>query len=429
MRRAHRLLAPLALAAALIVAALIVLLGGNSTYRLNAVFRQVYGLVPGADVDAGGLRVGRVDSVWIGSDGLPHLSMSIEQNYRVRAGALADLRAVSVAGEVNRFVSLSQGSGPPLPDGSTLGLGHTDQPVEVYQVLDMLDPRTRAQVRSMLAGLDLSTLGRGGDLRAALAHSAAAIGNTAAMLGEVNSDSRALRTLVHEGRVLVGTLASDPSSLGSVADNMAAVLQGTANRQADLAQAASLLAPGLDSAQAALDEVDRSVGTLDRFVRDARPGVRQLVPFSLDLKPALLAAPAALHSADRLVRGAPADARAVTPLLRTLRPKLPLLERVLSGANPILDQLRVRLPDLFSFFANWADFTADYDANGHAARVGVVFPPAPATPITPCQEAAGLLQVPFLRSPGVVGGQPWTNYQSTFIGGGTKPVAETKAGC
>lgn len=429
MERSRRLIAPAALALALLAVAVIVVANRGGSYRLTAVFHQVYGLIPGADVEAGGLRVGKVESIWIARDGLPHVEMSIEDGYQAHAGAFANLRQFSAAGEVNRFVSLTQGGGPPLSDGATLGLGHTDEPVEVYQLLDMLDPHTRAQVRAMFAGLDLSFLGRGTDIRAALQNSAASIGNTAAMLAEVNSDGQALRTLVHDGRVLVSTLASSPADLGAMADQMAATLHTTAGRQAELAQSALLLAPGLHSAQSALAELDRSTATLDGFVRDAAPGARQLVPFSAALEPALLAAPAALHSADRLVRAAPADARALTPLLRTLRPILPLLQRVLGAANPILDQLRVRLPDFFSFFANWADFSADYDANGHAARIGLVFSPAPTKPVTPCQQAPGVLLEPFLRSPGVLGGQPWTNYQSTFIGGGSKPAQETKAGC
>lgn len=428
-RRLRRLIAPLALALAAAAIAVIVLANGSGSYRVTAVFDQVYGLIPGSDVEAAGLRVGKVQSIWIGRDGMPHVQMSITDGYRLRTGARADLRQFSVAGEVNRFVSLTPGSGAPLPDGATLGLAHTSQPVEVYQLLDMLDPRTRAQVRAMFAGLDLSFAGRGPDIRAALAHSAAAIGNTAAMLAEVNSDGRALRTLVHQGRVLVSALASDPSSLGSMADQMAAVLATTARREAQLAESASLMAPGMGSAQTALGEVDRSVGTLDRFVRQAAPGIRELVPFSRALEPALVTAPRALRSADQLVRAAPPDARALMPLLGTLRPILPLMGRVLEGANPILDQLRVRMPDFFSFFSNWADFTADYDANGHAARVGVVFPPPSTKPVTPCQRAPGVLLPPFLRSPGVLGGQPWTDYQKTFIGGAQKPSAETKAGC
>jgi len=415
--------------AALIAAALalvgVLALGGGGSYRLSAVFSQVYGLVPGAEVEAGGVDVGSVDSITLGRDGLPRVTMSISDSYRLRRGASASVQAFSLAGEDNRFIALQTGQGPPLAAGSTLPESRTSTPVEIYQVLDTLDPRTRAQVRALLAGLDQALAQRGGDLQAALAHSAQAVGNTAALLAEVNSDGAALRVFVRDGSSLMATLARDPSALGSLADTMAAVLSATAARQAQLAASASLLAPGLSAPTAALARLDRSIPTLRTLVADARPGARALVPFSRKLLPVLQAAPATLKSAESLVRSAPADVGALTPLVRTLGGQLPALAGDLRLSDPMLDQIRVRLPDLFSFFANWADFSADYDANGHAARVGLVFPPAPTNPIGPCSTAAGSLAFPFLRAPGALGGQPWTDYAKSFVGG-ARPVPQER---
>ena len=84
----------------------------------------------------------------------------------------------------------------------------------------------------------------------------------------------------------------------------------------------------------------------------------------------------------------------------------------------MLDQLRVRFPDLFSFFANWADFTSNYDANGHGARVGIVLPPTPTTVLSPSSDGAGQLAPPYLRTPGAMDGQPWSDYYKSFVDGG-----------
>lgn len=419
-RRLQNAIPALALTLAVVVVVVIVLTSGASQYHVTAVFDQVNGLVSGADVEAAGTRVGDVDSIWLGSDGLPHVRLAIDDSYRLRRGATASVEMSSAAGEFNRFVSLQSGNGPQLPDGATLGRTQTGGSVEIDQVLSTLDPRTRADVRAVLAGIDAATSGRGADIAATLGHSAAALGNTAALVQEVNSDGESLRTLVHDGSVVMQTLARDPSQLGATADTLAALLRTTAARQAQLASTASQLAPGLRSPQQALARLDASVTTLDRFVRAAQPGVRELVPFSRALAPTLRVAPPALHQLAELVDRAPADLRALRPLLRGVMPTLRVLAPVLTVANPVLDQVRVRLPDMFSFFANWADFTSDYDANGHAARVGLVLPPAPLNPIAPTQERAGMLLPPFVRAPGVLGGHPWTNYPSSFIGSGGK---------
>ena len=150
---------------------------------------------------------------------------------------------------------------------------------------------------------------------------------------------------------------------------------------------------------------------------DARPGVRRLVPFARDLRPMLRAAVPALGEARSLVGNGPRDLRRLDGLLRTAQPVLKDLTPVLAHANPMLDELRVRLPDAFGFFANWADFASNYDANGHAARVGLVFPPAPTKGSGPSDSGAGQLQRPFVRTPGVLEGEPWTDYRDSFVGG------------
>ena len=100
---------------------------------------------------------------------------------------------------------------------------------------------------------------------------------------------------------------------------------------------------------------------------------------------------------------------------------------VLRAANPMLDKVRVRLPDVFGFFSNWADFAANYDANGHAARVGLVFPPAPTNAIGPSDAEPGHMAAPFLTHPGVLEGEPWTDYEKSFVGGGVRPEGDKPA--
>lgn len=415
--RATRLLVPLTLVAALV--AVLVIASSGGSYRVVAVFDQVNGLVRGAEVRAAGFeKVGTVDDISLGRDGLPHVRLTLDDGYRLRQGATANLRLYSLAGEVNRYVDLRQGSGPELRDGATLGLTSTDQPVEIDQVLSTLDPRTRAEVRGLLAELDAGTRGRGPDIRRALVHSADAIGQTAALLGDVRGDGDSLRALVRQGRRVVGTLAADSGAAPGAIDELAALLRTTARRQAELAAGVAGLPAGLRSPRLALERTDAAVQRLEGVVRDARPAVRALAPFSRDLRDTLPAARSTLAETRRLATAAPAQLRALRPLLRTASPVLDQLAPVLATANPMLDQIRVRLPDVFGFFSNWADFTANYDANGHAARIGLVFEPAPANQLGPSDSGAGMLLRPFGRTPGVLEGEPWKDYASSFVGGG-----------
>ncbi|MCA1683571.1 MAG: MlaD family protein, partial [Actinobacteria bacterium] len=396
----------------------------SGTYEVNAVFDQVNGLVSGAKVEAAGVRVGKVTRIELGSDGLPHVRLRVDSDYRLRRGATAEVRFFSVAGELNRYVALTAGAGPELSDGATLGVARTDQPVEIDQVLSTLDPATRRSVRGLLAGLDSSLKGRGADISATLASSGPALNNTASLLADVNADGAALKTAVSQTRVVVGELARDPGALSATADRTAALLATTARRQSALRRALPRLGAAIRNPRVALDRLDGAVGDLRALVSAASPGVAQLVPAARELSGALRAGRPALAAAASLTRTAPADLRRLSPLLGTAKPVLKTLDPVLRGANPILDNARVRLPDFFSFFSNWADFTSNYDAAGHAARVGLVFAPAPLRSVGPGEAKPGHLLAPFLRLPGVLEGEPWTDYEKSFVGGGVRPEGD-----
>ncbi len=416
-KTAPRLLAAAALGIAAIAVAVILAARGADGYTLDAVFEQANGLVAGAEVQAAGLKVGSVKRIELGSDGLPHVRMRVSGDYRIRRGGRAAIRFFSVSGEVNRYVELMQGSGEPLPSGATIIAARTDQPVEIDEVLATLDPQTRGDVHTLLRRLDETTTGRGADIEQTLRFSARALRETASLVNEVRGDGRALRSLLRDGRIVTGALASDTAALGATADELAGLLSTTAARQRELAQGVANLPGGLRSPRLALDRTRASVERLRALVADARPGVASLVPFARDLRPTLAAAVPTLSQARALVRDAPAQLRSLDVLLKTARPVLAQLDPVLRKGNPMLDEVRARLPDAFGFFANWADFASNYDANGHAARVGLVFPPAPTKSIGPSDPAPGHLRRPFLRTPGVLEGEPWTDFRDSFVAG------------
>jgi phospholipid/cholesterol/gamma-HCH transport system substrate-binding protein len=415
--RRRRVLALLGVALLIAIVVFVWLSSGGGGYRVNAVFDDVNGLVAGADVKAGGVDVGSVSSIELDSDsGLPKVTMEIDDGFRLERGATANLRSASAAGQVNRFISLTQGKGERLSDGATIGLASTDQPVEVDAILSSLDAKTRADVRRTLAGIDLSTRGRGADMAATMRNSARALGNTADAAAQGTSDREALRTLVGDGRQVVETLAADRRGLGATADELASTLGVTARRQSELAASVERLPDSLRAPRQALDHLDASIPDLRSLVASAKPGVRRLVPFSRALRPTLAHARPALRGAAGLVSSAPGDLRALRPVLDEAKPTLSVANPALRSAGPILDEARVRTPDFFSFFSNWADFTSVYDANGHAARVGVVLGTAPTNVIDGSDSGAGHLAAPFIRTPGVLEGEPWSDYRDSFIG-------------
>jgi len=411
-----RVVAPVALLAALAaVVALWSPWSGGAT-RVVAVFDQVHGLVEGGEVRAGGVRVGEVERIRL-VDERPEVTLRLDDGYRLRRGATADLRLASMAGETNRYVALSAGEGPLLDDGARLGVARTDQPVEVDEVLGTLDPATRREVRGLLRGVAGATRGRGADIDAALRRSARALRGTADLLADVGADGIALRDLVRSSRRLTTALAADAGAAPASADELARLLGDTAAEQEALTASVRTLPAGLRAPRRALGRLRTMVPDLRALARALRPGARELRGAAPELRALLGGARGTLREARALTATAPRDLRAVSVLLPTARRLLPRLDSALRQAGPMLDDTRARTPDFFSFFANWADFTSNYDANGHAARVGLVFPPASLNETGPDDDRPGHLAAPFLRTPGAVNGEPWRDYRDSFVAG------------
>ncbi len=419
-------LARIAAAAALTLATLALLLvvtNSSGTYRTVAVFDDVRGLIPGGQVKAGGIDVGKVDSIELGDDGLPRVTMSISSDFALKQGAFADIRLASNLGGLNRYVDLTQGTGPELPDGATLGPSHTDQPVDLDVALSDLDPKTRRDVGLILAGVDRATRGRGDDLARALRHSGYALGQTADLLTQVNSDKLALRSLVANARTVVGELAKDPAVLGQSANRLAALLSVTARRQTQLARATQLLGPGLTSAATALQHADRAIPDLQALVEASRPAVAQLIPTAKVLRPAIDALTPLLAQARSLIAEAPAEVAAIRPALNAAAGAFPYLRPILTGFGPVLDAFRARTPEIVNFFTLGDDVTSDYDVNGNVVRASAVLIQLArhTNEVGPSSDHPGLMKRPFDRNPGSLEGDPWKRYWRSFIGGGKAP--------
>ena len=411
-----RLLPPLAVLL-VVVAAFVVVTVARPARELTLVFDEVLGLVEGAEVHAGGVRVGEVEEIRLGRDGFPRVQVELDNDLDLRRGGRARLSAFSAAALERRYIALERGSGPSLRDAAVLGREATEGPVEVDAALSTLDPGTRRDVRLLLGRADMTLRERGPALDRTLAHSAEALGEAANLIGDVTRDGQALRTVVTDGRRVSAPLAARREALGEAVEGLGTTLATTADREREVAATLDRLPSTLRSTRSALARVEGATPELSALVRAARPGARELVPTARVLRPTLEATRPALAEGRRLVASAPNDIRPIDALLAEVRPLLPLTRSVLDRGNPMLDQGRVRTPDITGFVTGWADAMSNFDANGHALRSAGVFAEPPRNRIGPSEAEGGRLVRPFTRTPGVLEDEPWRNFRDSFVGG------------
>lgn len=397
----------------------------RGSYEMKAEFDDVRGLIPGGEVRAGAVPVGEVVSVDLGDSDIPTVTFTVKDDFDLHEGATADIRLGSNVGAVNRAIELTQGdvTSPELEEGSTLRGSATDQPVNFDLAVQTLNPKTRDDIKKLLVGLDEAIKGRGADFDRTLESSGVAATETAFLLEQVNQDGEALRTLISEGRRIVSALASDPAALGETADRTALLLGTTGNRQAELAESTRVLGPALADARRLLERLAVATPNLRDFVAGARPAVRELGPLARLLPDATDASGPFLTETKRLVSGGPSALRDFVPIIEAATPvTAQLLEVVGAGVLPLGQELRVYAPETIGAFQNFGAASGSFDAVGHVLSVASGngqegLPPSTAAggEITRDDCTPGQVELPFVRTPGVLGCDPWTDYEDSFL--------------
>jgi phospholipid/cholesterol/gamma-HCH transport system substrate-binding protein len=120
-------------------------------YLVKAEFTSADILLKDQDVRISGVQAGKVTDVSPTNNGHVIVSMVIDKKYApVHSDGTARVRPFTLIGD--KYVDIDPGSSaaPGLPSGATLPIGHTTIPVELEQVLAVLDSDTRMQVTHLL---------------------------------------------------------------------------------------------------------------------------------------------------------------------------------------------------------------------------------------------------------------------------------------
>lgn len=175
----------------------------QSSYQLAADFTNASNLVPGDDVTVSGVTVGRVAAV-TPVEGGAKVQLQVQQRYApMYRNARAMVKIKNVLDE--SYVELYRGTAAsgPLPQRGVIPRSRTLTPVELAQVLSVLNPDTRTQLASLINNLGASVSGQGQTL------------NTTA--GSLKVTSQALNGIAH-------TLAHQQVNLGSLITTLSKVL-------------------------------------------------------------------------------------------------------------------------------------------------------------------------------------------------------------
>jgi phospholipid/cholesterol/gamma-HCH transport system substrate-binding protein len=422
---ASRVLAVGALVAVALLVTLL-LMGGGNGHKYKLLFQSGGQLVKGNQVLIGGSPVGSVDDIKLTENNQAEVDITVDQP--LHEGSTAVIRATSLSGVANHYVSITAGpnNAPGLPDDATLTAASTTTPVDLDQLFDTFNGRARKSLRQLIQGFANSYVGKGPQANRTYKYFAPSLSATDRVLKELNRDERVFTNFIVNGARVFTGVSERSNDLSGLITNTNQALGAIARQNTAFDRALTVLPPTLRQAnttfvnlRAALNDLDPLVNTskvatrnLDPFLRDLRPVVRRSVPVFTDLRK-VVTLPGPHNDLAESIKALPkVEPKARRAFRATVRAS--------NASLPVIRFARAYAPDFFGALTALGQVTAYYDANGHFARVqpanANLFANVGGTlePISPSDQFNNLNFRIYKRCPGgstqpIAGSNPFTD--------------------
>jgi phospholipid/cholesterol/gamma-HCH transport system substrate-binding protein len=401
---AGRLAAIGAVVVAILVVAFLLFSKGGKKYTIDAYFLNAAQLVKGDLVQIGGTKAGSVKDITLTPNGQARVKLQIDKDYApLRYGTQASVRQASLSGIANRYVDLTIPSGDSsntreIPSGGSIDTANTTTAVDLDQVFDMLDPKTRRSLQAFFRYSAQQFNGKTKVAREAYHYLNPALSTSSRLFKEINRDTPQLVHFLKDSETLVSTLAEKRDQLTALIGNLNTTFRALGNQREALAESITLLPGFMRQAnttfvdlRAALDDVDPLINAtkpvapklnrlllqLRPFVHDARPAVRDLARITFapgpnndlyDLEKSFPQVSAAALDTKRRSINFGGGSKSVGRVPGAF----PEIARATKAAAPVIAFGRPYTPDLMGWFDDFST-TGTVDAAGSMARALNVF--------------------------------------------------------
>jgi phospholipid/cholesterol/gamma-HCH transport system substrate-binding protein len=352
-----------------------VLFGGDSGTKYKLLFETGGQLVPGNEVLVGGQPIGTVDSIDLTEDAQARIDITVDEP--LHEGTTATIRASSLSGIANRYVSIAPGpnSEPELPDGATLTSDKTTSPVDIDQLFDTFNRRTREGLADFIQGQATVYTGNEEEANETYKYLAPGLQSTTRLLEELTRDERTFSEFLASGASVLGAIAERRDDLAALTSNANEALGAIAAENEAFDRSLVALPPALRQANTTFVNLRAAIDDLDPLIEVTDESLPQLEPFLVNLAtvgdkavPVFKGFGKVLHLdgpandlVDTLGALPGAQRRASTSVPQTIKG--------IDAGQPRIAELRPYSPDLLSFLARFGQASSNYDASGHYLRV------------------------------------------------------------
>jgi phospholipid/cholesterol/gamma-HCH transport system substrate-binding protein len=433
---AARIAAAGALALAVGLVVWLLLFRGPSGTEYTFLFQNAGQLVADDDVQVGGRRVGSVREIELTNDNQAAIKVVVEEPYApLREGTQAVIRLTSLSGIANRYIALTPapGDAEELDEGATITTESTTDVVDLDQIFNTLDEQTRGDLAGVIKGFATQYEGKGEQAGQSAKYFNPLLSSSRRLVQQVTEDEAALTEFLVNSSRAVTTIAERRDELSDLVGNANATAAAIGQENAALARALGLLPTTLRRANTTFVNLRATLDDLDVLVAESKPATKDLAPFLRELRPLVAAARPTIRDLRTAVRRPGADndlveaTRKMPALQRTATPSFRSGRQALVKAQPVLEFARPYTPDFIGWVRDFGQGSANYDANGHYARIQPMFNafqfadnPAGGllTPVPPANRMDGVETGVIRRCPGAATQRP-ADGSAPFTDGGS----------
>lgn len=419
--------------AAAVIALAIVFFSGNGGHKYTLVFQNAGQLVPDNQVLIGGSPAGTVASIGLTDDNLAEVHVEVDQE--LHEGTTAVIRATSLSGVANHYVSIHPGpnSNPALDDGAELGLAATTTPIDIDQLFNTFPPRVQKGLSNFIRGNATIYSGQGKNGNDAYKYFGTALNRAGAFAGELNADQRLLSRFIVSSSRLTTAVAGRGEELSSAISNASTAFNAIAEETEAFDKTLRRLPPVLRQSNTTFVNLRAALDDLEPLVETAKPATKDLAPFLRELRPVFEKLVPFTRNL-RLTVHQPGKGNDAADLLATLpvveqrvSKAFPHSEAAIRAFQPNLNFIRAYTPDLFNALGKLGQVSGYYDGNGHYVRAATaaqnLFRYNPATtqlePISKAEQYAPFGDISVKRrcpggatQPAPDGSNPWVGGES-----------------
>lgn len=341
------------------------------TTEVQALVSDVHSLRANDAVRQHSKRIGRVSKVEY-QDGAALVSMELDGDVDVYRNAHAEIWDLSAL--ATKFVELDPGS----PDADELGgdpipVTQTQDSADLYELLDVLDPKTRAAATSTLREMGGGLAGHGEDIQQLLKEAPDLLRDLGTVSTALAAPETDLVGLLDDVDDLSGRLRGREGELRQLMQRSQETLTAlTVDSGEPLRRTVQRLPETLERTDRAMTSLRTPLADTAHAMRALRPGAEALGRSEANLRGFLREAVPVAHQVPPIAKAAIPAVEELTRTLADARPLAPMVRQALADLKVPLGVLAPYAPEIASLWLRGRSFVSQGPQPGvRYARLGV----------------------------------------------------------